>query len=153
MSSSGVSFANLSQTVLLRWCDRPGSPSHEQMVEIIQSRHSEAVIRSFLNFDAETEVHLIGKNYSANGIVRSSFLEGPSFVVTITMHDRLSSTDPAPRDPGLFAVENFLTKEAEDRILDEFDNEPTQGTLSRCLRFVTIFVTFFNVRSFFLSAI
>ena len=154
MSSIGLSVDRSSHKVLLRWGDRSGLSSHEQIVEMVQARRSETTIRSFLNVDAETEVHLIGKNYVSRGVVQSCFSEGPTFIVTILMKLDYPQSDPstAQRDPGLSVLESFLTQEAEDRILGEFGNDASRGRLSRFLELTAMLVRFLRVRSLSLSS-
>ena len=154
MSSIGPNSLNSPRSILLRWCDRSGTSSHEQTVEIIESLRSEAIIRSSSSFDTETEVYLFGKNYTGNGVVRSCLRDGQHFVVTIRLStDRsLPNTGWPERDPGLFVVEGFLTEEAENRILEEFDNDSRQGKLSYKCRLKTTLVSLLKLQSLSLSA-
>jgi len=118
--------------VLLRWSDTPDSPSHEQFVEMIESRSSEAVIRSASKVDEKTKVHLIGRFYTANGMVRSCHEDRGEFIVTIVMsrNPLMRETEGRlPNEPGLFAIESWLTEEAEDRILEGLEDETPRRRL------------------------
>ena len=65
-----------------------------------------------------THVHLIGKNYTGNGIIQSCRKEGNSYILTILMTTELALPELPERDPGVFAVDDFLTEEEETKILE-----------------------------------
>jgi hypothetical protein len=98
---------------LLRWSEDPASPLREEQVEVVRFCLSESVIRSALRIRENTSVYIIGKHYTGNGIVRSCREEGEGFLLTIRVETE--------HDPGIFAVDDFLTEEEESRILEGLD--------------------------------
>jgi hypothetical protein len=151
--SSGVSLNGPNQ-VLLRWSDNPGAPSHEQFVQMIESHSSEAVIRSAFKLGEKTEVHLIGRFYTANGIVRSCREDGSEFIVTIFMLKNVLSPDSGsrpPREPGLISVDNWLTEEAENRILEEFEDGSTRNGLRSQIDSLIRAINLLKLQSFHIS--
>jgi hypothetical protein len=111
-----------SNQVLLRWSDPPNSPFCEEFVQMLKTGISEAIVCSALKFREETAVSLVGSYYNESGTVRSCKPEGTKFIVTI----RIKAHVPAPKygiDPGVFAIDNFLTEEQELKILEELDQD------------------------------
>ena len=108
----------------LRWSDSPELPIREEPVEVIEVSSSEPVIRSALMISEGTKVFLIGSGYSGNGIVRSCQREGNSFLLTIRINTEYMQPELPPLyDPGLFAVDSFLTEEEEAKILASLNND------------------------------
>lgn len=121
---AGVSPEGSEQVLVLRWCEAPDSASREQIVQILQSRFQEAVIRSACRVREDTQVQLIGKQYMAEGIVRSCREEGESFILRIAMGADIMIPYTIPeRDPGVLAVDDFLTEEQEAKILEDLDKD------------------------------
>ena len=109
----------------LRWCDNPELPFREEPVELVGLQSSESVIRSALRVGEETEVFLIGKRYTGNGIVRSCQREGNSFLLTIRIGSEFKTPELLPDyDPGVLAVDDFLTEEEEAKILESLNSNP-----------------------------
>lgn len=108
---------------VLRWCESPTSPSREETVDILQALPSEALIRSALQLTEKTRVYLIKNGYTRIGIVKSCSEDDGRFLVDITMApaDPPSLGDLFPPDPGVLAVDDFLSEEDEERILSDLD--------------------------------
>ena len=107
--------------LLLRWSDYPELPVREEAVEVIGLDACQFVIRSNLRVNEKTPVYLIGNTYTGNGIVRSCRPEGIRFVLTV----EATADAPLPeRDPGLFAIDDFLTEEEEAKILESLLHKP-----------------------------
>ena len=105
--------------LFLRWCDDPSLPMRVQPVEMVGLCTSESIIRSALKVNEKTKVFLIGNHYTKNGIVRSCHEEGDSFLLTILTDLEHPGPELLPEhDPGLFAVDDFLTEEEESKILE-----------------------------------
>ncbi len=154
--SPGVSTSCISgpDQVLLRWSDSPDTPSREQFVQMIESHSAEAVIRSSSKVGEKTKVHLIGRFYTANGIVRSCMEDGSQFIVTILMLNNALSpeTENRPaREPGLLSVESWLTEEAENRILDELDESTPRRGLRKQFDLATRSISLLKLQSFHIS--
>lgn len=119
-----LSVINTSQpknagSIFLRWSDYPELSIREEPVEVIGLDTFQSVLRSNLRVNEKTQVRLIGETYTGNGIVRSCQQEGTGFVLTITMSAETSLSELRQElDPGVFAVEEFLTEEEEARILE-----------------------------------
>jgi hypothetical protein len=103
--------------LLLRWSENPALPLREEQVEVVRFCLSESVIRSALRISENTQVYIIGKHYTGSGIVRSCHQEGEGFLLTIYVG--------MEADPGVFAVDDFLTEEEEFRILEGLDLDTT----------------------------
>lgn len=113
----GTSISSLGASlVLLRWCDDSEAPLHEQLVELLEEHRSEPVVRSALAITELTRVYLIEREYVRSGIVRSCQPEEGSFILTIDINDG-SVVTRSEHDPGIFAVEDFITEEQEAEIL------------------------------------
>ena len=124
------SIPNGAEQLLLRWSETPNSQSREELVQIIEADLSEAVLRSALEVSEKTRVYLIGKQYTGNGIVRSCRCEGSSFILTIVIGNENIPRPPRSEiDPGVLAVEEFLTEEQERKILEEFEAEERSRAL------------------------
>ena len=118
--------------LLLRWSEDPASPLREQQVEMVRLHVTESVIRSALRISENTKVYIIGKDYTGSGIVRSCRQEGGHFLLTISVDSERSGPELLPeRDPGLFAVDDFLTEEEEAKILENLNLDTLRR--QRCL--------------------
>jgi hypothetical protein len=108
--------------VLIRWSETPNAPSHEELVEIVQVRPSETVVRSAYQIDANTRVYLIKKGYTRIGIVKSCREDQGSFLMEIDV----AAIDPLDLvyavDPGVFGIDEWITEEQENEILKDLDN-------------------------------
>lgn len=103
----------------LRWSESPGLPVREEPIEMIESEWPEPRIRSAFQVREGTEAFLIGNGYTENGIIRSCLREGNSFLLTLSISSECISTEFLPHyDPGLLAVDEFLTEEEETKILE-----------------------------------
>jgi len=151
--SPGISLNGPNQ-LLLRWSDMPGAPSHEQFVQMIESHSSEAVIRSASKVGEQTEVYLIGRFYTANGIVRSCQEDGSEFIVRIFMLKSVLSPESGPRpprEPGLISVDSWMTEEAENRILEEFEEGSTRNGLRSKIDSLRRAISLLKLQSFHIS--
>lgn len=122
MSAAPSSLEDTNQ-VLLCWSDAPNSPSREQVVQLVEANTSEAILRSTLKVQEKTKVRLIGVKYTGNGIVRSCKKVQSGFILTIWIAGGATMCSVAERDPGILAVEDFLTEEQEAEILRELEHE------------------------------
>jgi hypothetical protein len=108
--------------LLLRWSDGSSSFSREEFVDVLVKQPYKVLVRSTSAVAENTPVYLIGKKYSANGVVRSCRKDEKSFVIAIFI-DKESHYQPLGElDPGTFAIEDFLTEEQEAAILDNLDD-------------------------------
>jgi hypothetical protein len=108
--------------VLLSWSDSPDSPKKQELGQIITVHASDAVIRSVAAITVNTTIRVTGKHYTGNGIVRSCVKSDTGYILTLTKSDDLPFQG-SKRDPGVVAVENFLTEEQEAQILKGLKNE------------------------------
>jgi hypothetical protein len=106
-----------SDQVLLSWSDSPGSPKKQELGQIIKVHASDAVIRSAAPIMVNATVRVTGKHHTGNGIVRSCIKSDPGYILTFT------ESDGSKRDPGVVAIEDFLTEEQEAQILKGLKNE------------------------------
>lgn len=105
-----------SQYVLLRWFEGPQSCPREQYVEVIEDQVCQTIIRSSLELSRETEVTLIGKDYTEQGIVQACQSENSCFL--LTLRAKLSPRNGgSPLEPGALLVDDFLSEEQEAAIL------------------------------------
>ncbi len=118
----GTSISSLrAGLVLLRWCEDPKAPVHEELVEWVGEHRSEPMVRSASAITELTRVYLIERQYVRSGIVKSCQPQEGSFILTIDISDVSVLTIPSERDPGIFAVEHFITEEQEAEILRELE--------------------------------
>jgi hypothetical protein len=120
MSASSCSLDE-SDKLLLRWSEDAFSPSREELVQMLETRGSEAVISSSLSVLEKTEVFLIGKYSTESGVVRSCRPSGGKYIVTISIHSQ--KPNPPDIDPGLLALDSWMTEEQEKAILDQIEKE------------------------------
>ena len=102
---------------------------------MLESHASEAVIKIALSIDVKTKVKLIGRDYTGIGIVRSCRKDGKNFILTIQVDaNPRTSRVPLDRDPGVLAVDTFLTEEEEEKILNDLEDwTPRRRLSSKCL--------------------
>lgn len=120
----------LPEEVLLRWSETPESPSVEELVELLQTRVREAVIRSTRKVREATRVYLIGKHYMGNGVVRSCRPEGNAFILNIVINEKVMVHYASELDPGVLTVEDFLTEEQEAQILQDLEKDTPRNAIS-----------------------
>ena len=124
--SSNVSSIAHSNYALLRWFEGSQTQPREEFVEVIQDQVSHTVVRSSLKLNQETAVTLIGKDYTEEGIVQGCQSEDAWFLLTVV--GKLPNRDGGfVPDPGVFALDGFLSEEQEAAILREFDSQPITG--------------------------
>jgi len=117
ISAGTSSPSKRSEQALLRWSER-GFPSQEVVVQVIETHASEAVIRCGLQLTEKTKVYLMGEKFTRMGTVRSCQKNGSNFVLTICVGGgKVTSSTASIFDPGVLAVEDFLTEEQEEQIL------------------------------------
>lgn len=111
------SFQNPDQASL-RWSGR-NSPRRGVVVQVIETHASEAVIRCDFRLKEKRKVYLMGDKITISGIVRTCRPDGAQFLLTIraTKGDFRASTGSL-FDPGIRAVEDFLSEEQERKILE-----------------------------------
>jgi hypothetical protein len=107
---------------LLRWFEGPESNPREEYVEVIDEQMCQTVIRSSCELSRETEVTLIGKDYTAQGVVQACRVENDRFLLTLVARP-LHRDSGSYLDPGSLAVDDFLTEEQEAAILAEIAEE------------------------------
>jgi hypothetical protein len=107
-----------SNQVFLRWSER-NSPRREVMAQVVETHASEAVIRCGLQLSEKTQVYLMGDKFTRTGIVRACRPDGAHFLLTIrAVADDFRVPTGSVFDPGIRAVEDFLTEEQERKILE-----------------------------------
>lgn len=104
--------------VLLRWSGRT-SLRRGVVVQVIETHASVAVIRCDLRLSEKTKVYLMGDKITRTGIVQACRPDGAQFLLTIraTKGD-FRLTTASVFDPGIRAVEDFLSEEQERQILE-----------------------------------
>ena len=137
MSAGSSRFSDRPTRVVLRWFDHPGLPYLEESVEVLETRFAETVVCASREIPTETAVLLDGLHYKESGVVRFCRADGDRFVVTISIgvDSRFDSMN-AEMDPGVIAVENFLTEEQELKILKDLEDELSRFSFARMLRFL-----------------
>ena len=115
-----------SEKVLLRWSEAANSTLREEFVELIDSHPAEALIRCSPKLKKDTQVYLVADRCKMSGIVTSSRKEGNSFSVRIVMNENLTPQHGSELDPGILAVDDFLTDEEEAKILKDLEEDAVQ---------------------------
>ncbi|MBV9265865.1 MAG: hypothetical protein JO061_06830 [Acidobacteriaceae bacterium] len=123
MSACDSSYPEDSEQVRLRWSDEPGSPVREQMVELVRLRSDSVVISSPIRLAEQTLVRLLGKDCAGAGVIASCEEKGSCFILTIHIQPEEVFSLGSDMDPGVFAVEDFITEEQELKILKEIEKE------------------------------
>jgi hypothetical protein len=116
-ASATTAVPECSGQVLLLWCDEANSASLKQLMDLLEIRHEEVVIRSTRKIRESTQVYLMGKQYMGNGIVHSCRKDDNSFILTIQIDEDSPYRHNSELDPGIFAVEDFLTEQQEAELL------------------------------------
>ena len=107
--------------LLLLWTDTLDFASRKELVDLLETHGDQAVIRSAATIRENTQVYLMGKQYMGNGMVSSCRQEDSSFILTIQIDDSSLFRYNSDLDPGIFAVEDFLTEQQEAEILKEWE--------------------------------
>ena len=107
--------------LLLLWTDSLDFASQRELVDLLETHGDEAVIRSVSAIRENTQVYLMGKQYMGNGMVSSCHQEDSSFILTIQIDDSSLFRHNSDLDPGIFAVEDFLTEQQEAEILKDWE--------------------------------
>lgn len=113
---------------LLRWFTASDAQPREVAVTLIGTNEAETILHCTTLIPEQTKVYLIGKNYTVTGIVNSCAQEESGFRIVIKLGkgDYLGYVG-TPFDPGVLQVEEWLSEEAEDKILKDLE----QGLSSR----------------------
>jgi hypothetical protein len=119
MSVSASALIQGSGHLLLRWSDT--SISHEEFVEVVTRQPTKIVVRSVFEVAENTRVYLTGTQYSVDGVARTCQKDANSFLVVIEVEQESSVQTRFDWDPGIIAVESFLTEEQEAEILASLD--------------------------------
>ena len=120
--STSISFRGASQ-VLLRWRESPKATSHEELVDLMKAHPSRPVLRSACAIAEMTKVYLIQEENTRIGIVQSCRQQGNSFILTITISNNPVMEAGSQVDPGIFAVDDFVTEEQEAEILRDLEEQ------------------------------
>jgi hypothetical protein len=107
--------------MLLLWSEEANSISRKEPVDVLETRLEEVVIRSARRVRESTQVYLMGKQYTGNGIVRSCRNNDNSFILTVQINEDSLFARNSELDPGVFAVEDFLTEQQEAEILRHWE--------------------------------
>ena len=107
--------------VLLLWTDIQDFASRREFGHLLETHRNEAVIRSANKIGENAQVYLMGKQYTGNGIVSSCHQEDSSFILTIQIDDTSLILHNSELDPGIFAVEDFLTEQQGAEILRDWE--------------------------------
>jgi len=70
-----------------------------------------------------TKVYLIQEENTRIGIVQSCRQQGNSFILTITISNNPVMEAGSQVDPGIFAVDDFVTEEQEAEILRDLEEQ------------------------------
>lgn len=120
VSCTSISLEQSGQ-VLLLWTDTQDFASRREFGHLLETHRNEAVIRSSSKIGENAQVYLMGKQYTGNGIVSSCHQEDSSFILTIQIDDTSLIRHNSELDPGIFAVEDFLTEQQEAEILRDWE--------------------------------
>ncbi len=124
MSVSATTVAlECSGQMLVLWSDEANAASRKEPVDILQICLEEVIIRSPRKIRESTQVYLMGKQYTGNGIVHSCRKDDKSFILTIQVDENSLYRHSSELDPGIFAVEDFLTEQQEAEILRAVKND------------------------------
>lgn len=116
---------------LMQWYEVPGTALRQEMVELLQAQPSEAVIRSAVKLSVNTRVYLKTSTHVWNGIVLSCRPEDLHFVVAIAPRKGEHITTAFAVDPGVLDVENFMTEEQEQAVLDQLAAGEDESVFNR----------------------
>lgn len=121
MSLSSSSSSGDPDQLLLRWSDNLNSSSHEEFVDVLSRQLSKIIVRSACKVAEDTPVFLAGRRYSANGRADSCQRVASSFILGILIDKESHIQAESDWDPGVFAIDDYLTEEQEDEILANLD--------------------------------
>jgi hypothetical protein len=122
MSVSATTAAlECSGQMLLLWSEGANAVSRKEPVHLLETSLEEVVIRSPRKVRESTQVYLMGKQYTGNGIVRSCRNDDNSFILTVQINEDSLFARNSELDPGVFAVEDFLTEQQEAEILRHWE--------------------------------
>ena len=125
-ASTGV--LDSSGQVLLLWSDTRDCASQKELVDLLERYEDKAVIRSVHKVLENTQVYFIGDQCTGNGIVRSCRKDASSFILTVQIDQSSFSLMGSEPDPGILAVESFLTEEQEAEILRDLEIDAPYNT-------------------------
>jgi hypothetical protein len=109
--------------MLLLWSDETNSASRRELVDLLEARFEEIVIRSARKVPETTQVYLMGEQYTGTGIVRTLRTDDNSFILTIHVDEASPYRHNSELDQGVFAVDDFLTEQQEAEILSYLEND------------------------------
>lgn len=119
MASNSNENSDAEERNFVRWSEPVGGVVREESVVILSENPSETTIRAVTGLREKTPVYIRGHTNSGNGIVESCIREGDDYRVVIQLSSEEMLTTNYPQiDPGVFALDNFLTEEEESKILD-----------------------------------
>ena len=121
VSNKGSSLLH-SKYALLRWFEGTGSEPREEYVEVMDDRACQKTIRGSVELSQETEVTLIGIDYTAEATVRACQNEDSLFLVTLALKAPARDSSSS-HDAGALSVDDFITEEQEAAILAEIAEE------------------------------
>jgi hypothetical protein len=127
MSLSSSTSSGDPDQLLLRWSGDPNSSSHEEFVDVLSRQLSKIVVRSACRVAEDTPVFLAGRKFSANGRADSCQRVASSFILGILIEQESHIQLESDWDPGVLAIDDYLTEEQEAEILanlDTSDPEP-----------------------------
>lgn len=125
MSPSSITrLKAYSKEIILRWCDSLSASVFELPVEIVDEANCEPIIRAPLKIGEDTPVTLLAKDYMVNGIVRFCRADRNSYLITVATRDVSEERAEKAyfRDPGVLAIDDFLTEEEEAKILESLQD-------------------------------
>src|SRR5579875_3179171 len=118
-NSPSTSPLGASNRILMRWYEVPDTALREETVELLEAQVSETVIRSAVKLSVNTRVYLKTSTRVVNGFVLSCHPEDFYFVLTIAPNGNEYAATNRTADPGVFDVENFLSEQQEQAVLDQ----------------------------------
>lgn len=118
----------------VRWSEKYNVSLLEQKVALIRREGLEWVISCPVRILEKTQVYLTGDGAMGNGIVRFCRREGTAYMLTISMSVEPPFIPPRQEfDPGILAIDDFLTEEEEAKILDSLKDEIPCSVMSQRL--------------------
>jgi hypothetical protein len=113
--------------LLLRWSDGLNTSSHEEFVDVLSRQLSKIFVRSAFQVAEDTPVFLAGRQYTAKGRAGSCQKEASCFILGILIDKESHIQLESDWDPGVLAIDDFLTEEQEDEILANLDSTDSPG--------------------------
>ena len=131
MASALNNFGGNGRPCLVRWSDHPGQTDQEESGLIIGEGLHSVTVRIVKPLCEATRVSVRADSSPENGIVKSCLPEGSQYLVLIELdYEEMLRVGPEHIDPGVFAMESFLSEEQEQKILDslgDFSEEETSA--------------------------